>query len=74
MVFPAKKRGGRLERNAACAMDICFGAVGRDRQADEAVRAKSNSENARIVRDRILRRLTEERSTELRKGLERNRQ
>jgi hypothetical protein len=46
----------------------------RDRQADEAVRAKSNSENARIVRDRILRRLTEERSTELRKRLERNRQ
>jgi hypothetical protein len=39
----------------------------RDRQADEAVRNKSGSENARIVRDRVLRQLTEERSTELRK-------
>jgi hypothetical protein len=42
----------------------------RDRQADEAVRAKSDSENARIVRDRVLRQLTEERCTELRKRLE----
>jgi hypothetical protein len=39
----------------------------RDRQADEAVRNKSDSENARIVRDRVLRQLTEERSAELRK-------
>lgn len=41
----------------------------RDRQADEAVRNKSDAENARIVRDRVLRRLTEERSAELRKRL-----
>ena len=41
----------------------------RDRQADEAVRSKSDAENARIVRDRVLRRLTEERSAELRKQL-----
>jgi uncharacterized protein YecT (DUF1311 family) len=39
----------------------------RDRQADKAVRDKSDSENARIVRDRVLRKLTEERSAELRK-------
>src|SRR5262245_27640279 len=39
----------------------------RDGQADEAVRDKSDSENARIVRDRLLRKLTEERSAELRK-------
>jgi hypothetical protein len=39
----------------------------RDRQADEAVRNKSDTENARIVRDRVLRQLTEERSAELRK-------
>jgi lysozyme inhibitor LprI len=39
----------------------------RDRQADEAVRDKSDTENARIVRDRVLRQLTEERSAELRK-------
>jgi len=39
----------------------------RDRQADEAVRAKSGTENARIIRDRVLRKLTEERSAELRK-------
>jgi Lysozyme inhibitor LprI len=42
----------------------------RDRQADEAVRNKSNAENERIVRDRVLRQLTEERSAELRKRLE----
>lgn len=41
----------------------------RDRQADEAVRNKSDSESARIVRDRLLRQLTEERSSELRKRL-----
>jgi hypothetical protein len=41
----------------------------RDRQADEAVRNKSNAENARIVRDRVLRQLTEERSVELQKRL-----
>jgi len=41
----------------------------RDREADEAVRNKSDSENARIVRDRVLRQLTEERSVELRKRL-----
>jgi hypothetical protein len=39
----------------------------RDRQADEAVHNKTDSENARIVRDRLLRQLTEERSAELRK-------
>jgi hypothetical protein len=39
----------------------------RDRQADEAVRDKSDTENARIVRDRVLRKLTEERSAQLRK-------
>jgi Lysozyme inhibitor LprI len=42
----------------------------RDRQADEAVRSKGDAENSRIVRDRVLRQLTEERSAELRKGLE----
>ncbi len=42
----------------------------RDRQADEAVRKKSDPENTRIVRDRVLRQLTEERSAELRKKLE----
>ena len=41
----------------------------RDWQADEALRNKSAAENARIVRDRVLRQLTEERSTELRKRL-----
>jgi hypothetical protein len=44
----------------------------RDRQADEAVRNKSDGENARIVRDRVLRRLTEERSAELQKRLRPN--
>ena len=44
----------------------------RDRQADEAVRNKSDAENRRIVRDRVLRQLTEERSSELRKRLEPN--
>jgi hypothetical protein len=44
----------------------------RDRQADEAVRNKSAAENARIVRDRVLRQLTEERSAELRKRLRPN--
>jgi hypothetical protein len=39
----------------------------RDRQADEAVRDKSDTENARIVRDRVLRQLTEQRCAELRK-------
>jgi Lysozyme inhibitor LprI len=39
----------------------------RDQKADEAVRNKSDSENARIVRDRLLRQLTEQRSAELRK-------
>ena len=39
----------------------------RDGRADDAVRNKSDSENARIVRDRLLRQLTEERSSELRK-------
>jgi hypothetical protein len=39
----------------------------RDRQADGAVRDKSDTENARIVRDRVLRQLTEGRSAELRK-------
>jgi Lysozyme inhibitor LprI len=39
----------------------------RDRQADEVVRDKSETENARIIRDRVLRQLTEERSAELRK-------
>jgi hypothetical protein len=39
----------------------------RDREADEAVRNKGNAESSRIVRDRVLRRLTEERSVELRK-------
>lgn len=42
----------------------------RDRQADEAVRNKSDAENRRIVRDRVLRQLTEERSAELRKRLD----
>src|SRR5260370_18728641 len=42
----------------------------RDRQADEAVRNKIDAENARIVRDRVLRQLTEERSAELRKKVE----
>jgi uncharacterized protein YecT (DUF1311 family) len=41
----------------------------RDRKADEAVRNKSAAENARIVRDHILRQLTEERSAELKKRL-----
>jgi Uncharacterized protein conserved in bacteria len=42
----------------------------RDWQADEAVRNKIDAENARIVRDRVLRQLTEERSAELRKKVE----
>jgi hypothetical protein len=37
-IFPAKKRSGRLERNAVYAMDICFGALGRDREANEGRR------------------------------------
>jgi hypothetical protein len=41
----------------------------RDRQADDAVRNKGNAESSRIVRDRVLRRLTEERSAQLRKRL-----
>ena len=41
----------------------------RDNKADEAVRNKSDAENTRIVRDRILRQLTEERSRELKKRL-----
>ena len=39
----------------------------RDNKADEAVRNKTDAENARIVRDRALRQLTEERAAELRK-------
>jgi hypothetical protein len=41
----------------------------RDRQANDAVHNKSGAENARIVRDRVLRQLTEERSAQLRKRL-----
>jgi hypothetical protein len=44
----------------------------RNRQADDAVRTKETAESSRIVRDRILRRLTEERSAEFRKRLEPN--
>ena len=44
----------------------------RDQKADEAVHNKANAESSRIVRDRILRQLTEERSAELRKRLEPN--
>src|SRR2546421_12963681 len=39
----------------------------RDNKADEAVRNKSNAENTRIVRDRVLRQLSEDRAAELRK-------
>ena len=39
----------------------------RDNKADEAVRNKTDAENARIIRDRALRQLTEERAAELRK-------
>ena len=39
----------------------------RDRQADDAVRNRATAESSRIVRDRVLRQLTEERSAELRK-------
>jgi hypothetical protein len=39
----------------------------RDRQADDAVRNKASAESSRIVRDRVLRQLTEQRSAELRK-------
>jgi hypothetical protein len=39
----------------------------RDRRADDAVRNKATAESSRIVRDRVLRQLTEERSAELRK-------
>lgn len=42
----------------------------RNQQADDAVRQKGTAESSRIVRDRILRELTEERSAELRKRLE----
>jgi len=42
----------------------------RDLQADEAVRNKARAESSRIVRDRVLRQLTEQRSVELRKRLE----
>lgn len=41
----------------------------RDNKADEAVRNKSNAENTRIIRDRVLRELTEERVAELKKRL-----
>jgi uncharacterized protein YecT (DUF1311 family) len=41
----------------------------RDRKADEAVRNKNDAENARIVRDRVLRQLSEERTAELKKRL-----
>lgn len=41
----------------------------RDRQADEAVRNKGNAESSRIVRDRVLRQVTEQRSAQLRKRL-----
>jgi hypothetical protein len=44
----------------------------RDRQADDAVHNKSDAENPRIVRDRVLRQLTEQRSAQLRKQLEAN--
>jgi uncharacterized protein YecT (DUF1311 family) len=39
----------------------------RDRQADDAVRKRATAESSRIVRDRVLRQLTEERSAQLRK-------
>jgi hypothetical protein len=42
----------------------------RDRQADNAVHNKGDAENPRIVRDRVLRQLTDQRSTQLRKQLE----
>jgi hypothetical protein len=41
----------------------------RDRKADEAVSNKARAESSRIVRDRVLRQLTEERAVELRKRL-----
>ena len=42
----------------------------RNQQADDALRTKDTAESSRIVRDRILRQLTEQRSAELRKQLE----
>jgi uncharacterized protein YecT (DUF1311 family) len=42
----------------------------RNQEADDAVRKKETAESSRIVRDRILRQLTEQRSAELRKRLE----
>jgi hypothetical protein len=44
----------------------------RNQQADDAVRKKGTAESSRIVRDHILRQLTDERSAELRKRLEPN--
>ncbi len=44
----------------------------RNQQADDALRTKDTAESSRIVRDRILRQLTEQRSAELRKQLEPN--
>jgi hypothetical protein len=42
----------------------------RDRKADEAVRNKASAESSRIVRDRVLRQLTDDRAVELRKRLD----
>ena len=42
----------------------------RDGKADEAVRGKTSAESSRIVRDRVLRQLTEDRAVELRKRLD----
>ena len=42
----------------------------RDGKADEAVRNKASAESSRIVLDRVLRQLTEERAVELRKRLD----
>jgi hypothetical protein len=61
----------RLDRSAQAALRTEQRAwvEQRDRQADEAVRNKGNAESSRIVRDRVLRQLTEQRSGELRKRL-----
>jgi len=42
----------------------------RDRKADEAVHNKASAESSRIVRDRVLRQLTDDRAVELRKRLD----
>jgi uncharacterized protein YecT (DUF1311 family) len=65
------KRLDRSEQNALRTAQRAW-VEQRNQQADDAVRDRDTAESSRIVRDRILRQLTEERSAELRKRLEPN--